>query len=156
MERLESYCLKVTCIDKLKTYILSPLCFEQLLHDTELFDSLFRKPSEIQPFIRIAGKVKNPSLYPAFIYNGAWVERYRYSPLLCCRYEDDFHHVHYHGAWRCRRCGHDNGAVIMPMSEADSVYYGSTGLPPVPSAFIRIPCRKCGTLLQNHLILADG
>lgn len=152
MERLEPYCLKVICIDGLKTYIISPVCCEQLLHDTGLFHDISREPSDIQPFIRTAENVKSAELYPAFIYNEAWVERYRYSPLLCYRHGEDFYHVHYHGGWRCRRCGRNNGAVIMPLTEADSAYYGAAGLPPAAPAFIKVPCRKCGALLQNHLI----
>ena len=75
-------------------------------------------------------------------------------PILCYKSDEEFYHVQHHSGRVCRECMTDNGAVIMPMSEADTIYY-ELPLPPIPEIFHKVNCKKCGKLLQNHLIIVD-
>ncbi|MBR6770926.1 MAG: hypothetical protein IKM28_06765 [Lachnospiraceae bacterium] len=100
---------------------------------------------------QVAEKVKTVELYPAVIYiphfsKDSWI------PILCLKNREKFYHVYYHSGWMCRACWSDNGSVIMPMSEADTVY-NQFSFSPIPAIFQKVNCKKCGIPLQNHLIL---
>ena len=60
--------------------------------------------------------------------------------------------------WMSRECGQiHHGIIIMPMAEYDSAVYPiGNQLPPVPGMFEKIPCERCGRLLQNHLIILNS
>ncbi len=81
-----------------------------------------------------------------------------WEPILCYKKEDTFFHIIYRDSWMCRDCGNVlHAPIIMPMCEGDpDFYYGTKNrFPDIPPFFQKIPCSKCNSLLQNHLIILE-
>lgn len=99
-------------------------------------------------------KYKGKNICIAVVYQPKNIEKYRWLPILCYKNGYEFYHVHFHDGWVCRKCTCSNGAVIMPMVEADASYYSETEnrYPAVPQIFRKLKCKNCGQDLQNHLI----
>lgn len=158
-ELLAKYCIKICNINGLDTYIISPQYYGDILADTELLDkltvSIFASADSIKKFINIAKKVDNQLLL-AFVYYKNYIDKFAWMPLNCYENENSFYLIFYRDSWLCRECGyllHAN--IIMPIEECDTVFYSGTKnqYSPIPSIFKKIPCPKCGKLLQNHLFL---
>lgn len=154
MQRLEQYCFTICSINGLMTYIISPEDYEAILCDFVLLRELSVKETDLEQWIKIAKQIGAKGIYMAFVCHEAWIGRFRWMPVLCLKSGEEFFHVYYHDEWICRECGCDNGAVIMPMLEADPVFYQRTDNEylEISPAFRKIPCRNCGKILQNHLI----
>lgn len=155
--KLKEYCFCICDINGLATCVISPEYYDTIADDAELLRYLSRRKSDILPYLNIIKECRDLALYLAFVYHETWIERYRWMPLFCYRKGETFYHVEYHSGWRCRECGCDNGAVLMPIWENDAVIYGGAGAdyPEVPSIFKKLPCKKCGRILQNHLIKVE-
>lgn len=158
-ELLAKYCIKICTINELDTYIIEPQYYGDILADTELLDklatSIFASTDSIKNFIGIAKKVDNQLLL-AFVYHKNYIDKFAWMPFNCYENENIFYPIYYRNSWLCRECGHSLCAnIIMPMDEADSIFYSGTPnqYPPIPSIFKKIPCPKCGKLLQNHLLI---
>ena len=151
---LEKYCSAICNINGLMTYIISPEYYEAILSDSVLLRELSMREADLKRWVKIARKIGARGTYMAFVCHEAWIEHFRWVPVLCLKSGDEFFHVHYHDGWMCRECGCNNGAVIMPMPEADPIFYkrAGNGSPEIPPGFRKIPCKNCGKMLQNHLI----
>lgn len=154
MQRLEQYCFKICSINGLMTYIISPESYEAVLCDSALLAELSVKETDLKQWIKIAKQIGEQGIYMAFVCHEAWIERFRWMPVLCLKSGEEFSHVYYHDSWICRECGYNNGAAVMPMSEADPVFYQRTGkgVSETLPGFRKMPCRNCGRMLQNHLL----
>ena len=147
LDELKKYIYKELNIDGIDTYLICPEHFSTVA-------KLLNLHSSSLSLLEIANKVKSVVLYPAVVYIPRFAEKYRWMPVLCYANGQDFFHISYHSGWICRECGANNGSVIMPLSEADTIYY-EFPLPEIPKIFHKINCKKCGKELQNHLILLN-
>ncbi len=148
MNKFKKYVYKQRNIENIDTYLIYPEYYKEVI--TLLNLHTFNLTS-----LDIIKKVNTVELYPALLYIPRFVERYRWQPILCYKNDKNIYHIQYHNNWICRECGTNNGSVIMPLSEADTTYY-TFPLPPIPEIFQKIPCKKCGKLLQNHLIMLNN
>ena len=158
MKLLQKYCANELVIDGLKTYIISPEYYENLLHDTMLLEQLSISDVGKEFIPRLIGYTKQISeikIHFAFVQH----ENRKiciWEPVNVCKYGNDFYHVFIRDNWLCRECGHiHSGKIIMPMLEADGVFLDvqNRRVSDIPSIFSKIPCEKCGQLLQNHLLM---
>lgn len=78
-----------------------------------------------------------------------------YIAVLCMPDNSEFHHVFYKENWLCRECGYDNGRVLMPYFESDPVIINYIETTEISKVFNKIPCKKCGKILQNHIMLLN-
>ena len=158
MERLKSYCTDVCFIDGLKTFIISPSKFDDILKDNELLKYLKKSDKDIVPFIKTSMAVGTSKMYLAFVNLPAKVERLQWLPVHCYKSGNQFYHVYYRNTWMCRECKHImNQSIVMPMVEVDSTIYHQceNKYPDIPLIFQKEKCPKCGRILQNHLIIID-
>lgn len=146
VNEFKNYIHKQLVIDSIDTFIILPQYYEDVQNILHLNLSIGKM------VMRAVESTKNAELYPAVIYNTHFPQPWFH--MLCYKDDEAFYHVHYHSGWICRECQYDNGAVLMPMSEANSIYYAGSEnrYPPTPSIFKKIACDKCGKMLQNHLI----
>lgn len=75
-----------------------------------------------------------------------------YYPTLCMIIDDEFHHVFYKENWLCFECMCDNGKVLLPQSEGETIIYAGIELPKIPKIFTTQTCKECGRLLQGHIL----
>ena len=123
MYKRQKYCSAICNINGLMTYIISPEYYEAILSDSVLLRELSMREADLKRWVKIARKIGARGTYMAFVCHEAWIEHFRWVPVLCLKSGDEFFHVHYHDGWMCRECGCNNGAVIMPMPEADPIFY---------------------------------
>lgn len=147
MDEWKKYVYKEQNIDGIDTYLIYPEHYSRVLELLNLCGCSL-------PVLSALKSVKSVKLYPAVLYIPRFIERFRWSPVLCYYDGQAFYHVQYHGAWRCRKCWANNGPVIMPLQEEESSYYGFPR-PPIPEGFRKVNCKKCGNELQRHLIMLD-
>ena len=152
MERLKQYCVNVSYIDSLQTFIISPSKYEDILKDDELLKCLKKSEKQIVPFIKIAREMNTDKIYLAFVCHPTlqWMSVY------CYKSEKQFYHVHYRDSWMCRECGNImNEPIIMPMVEVEPAIYcrSENKYPNIPLIFQKIKCPQCGKPLQNQLII---
>lgn len=153
---LKSYCEDIKYIDGLLTFIISPLKYENILKDKEILNFLHKSEKGIETFIKISKEVGIDKIYIGFIYLPHIIKKYNFIPIHCYKYENEFYHVFFRYTWICRKCRYIiNGAIIMPMVEADPTIYSLSGneYPSIPLIFKKLNCPKCGKPLQNHLII---
>ena len=159
MNLLQEYCANELVIDGLKTYVIFPEHYEKLLHDTKLLEHLGISGTGkefISKYIEYTKQISEIEIYLAFVQHENLKIRYMWEPVNVCKLGNDFYHVFIRGNWLCRECGHNHlGKIIMPMFEADGVFLDvrNRRVSDIPSIFKRIPCEKCGQLLQNHLLI---
>ena len=158
MEILQKYCTEDLVIDGLNTFIISPEFYNVILHDTELFDQLnlhgFMK-NAVLTMIENARNIRSIMVYLAFVKHekrhiAVW------EPINVCKYKNHFYHVGIRYELLCRKCNYmHKGFIIMPKSEYDPIFLEKQYLEnyKVPDLFKKIPCEKCGNLLQNHLLI---
>lgn len=149
---LKKYRLECLKIDGAETHVINPYSMESLVNDRQLLAQMGIQRQYLMPYIDVISSVREVELYLGIMYN----ERFkscRWNPVLCLRWNNQYYHVHYRDSWRCRHCGHTVGRVLMPLSESDRIYYSESETPPTVGIFQKIHCPKCGTPLQNHLIL---
>ena len=146
INNFKEYIYKHQVIEDIDTYIILP----EHYGNVQKILNLGQKVGEM--ILRTVKHVKKAELYPAIIYNPHFPNPWFH--MLCYRNGENFYHIHFHDGWMCRECGYNNGAVIMPMSESDAIYYAGTEkhYPSAPPIFKKIPCKNCGKMLQNHLI----
>ncbi len=158
MERLKSYCADVCFIDGLKTFIISPSKFDDILKDNELLKYLKKLNKDIVPFINISRAVGTSKIYLAFVNLPVKVERFQWVPVHCYKNGNQFYHVHYRDTWMCKECKYIiNKPSVMPMVEVDSIIYKQceNKYPDIPLIFQKEKCPKCGRVLQNHLLIIE-
>ena len=153
IKEIEKYVYKQLNISGVDTYIIFSEYYKDVLNILNLPCFICMRTLEISK------RVKSVELYPAVVFvsfsnthkNSWWF------PMLCYKNGEEFYHVDYHGGWICRECWHDNGAVIMPMVDADAIYYRGTEnhYPPIAPIFKKVNCKNCGKQLQRHLIMVD-
>ena len=158
MKLLQKYCANELVIDGLKTYIISPEHYENLLHDTMLLEQLSISDvgkKFIPRLIEYTKQISEIKIYFAFVQH----ENRKiciWEPVNVCKYENEYYHVFIRDSWLCRECGHIHlGKIIMPILEADGVFLDGRNImtSDIPTIFNKIPCEKCGKLLQNHLLI---
>lgn len=162
IELLKRYCLSICCINGLDTYIISPLYYDLLAADEDFRKDL--SELSIYPYDAFLGLLQTARenagiLYLALADHKSRKGRYEWEPVLCYKNENTFYHVSYRSSWKCRDCGYILYApVIRPMVEVDSGFYFGTErkYPDIPPLFQKVPCPKCGHLLQCHLHIMDG
>ena len=159
MNLLHEYCISELVIDELKTFIISPEHYEDLLHDGKLLDQLSISDT-IKEFIsekiEYAKQISEIKIYFAFDQHENYAKRFMWEPVNVCKFGDDFYHIFIRSNWLCRECGHNHlGKIIMPMFEADGVFFDMRNIKTaaIPAIFNKIPCEKCGKLLQHHLLI---
>lgn len=149
ISKIKEYIYKELIIDGLETYIIVPEHYLQVLKQLN---------SHVDSGKMILGQVnsvKKVEFQPAVMYVPRLPKPYQWWPILCYKEGVNFYHVYYHSGWMCRECWHDNGPVIMPQVEADSICYANIAdpKPPIAPIFKKIACKNCGKMLQNHLIM---
>lgn len=135
-------------IDGILTYLFHPEDLDELLEDsckTEDFTDciLWHKKhlSEI-------AQIEEVKLYPAACH----VEKInRWLPVYCLEWEGSYYHVGFNAQWKCRDCDTENGPVLLHQTEVYSDVYIGREWPQMPTIFKKVPCKKCGHLLQGHL-----
>ena len=159
MSSLHEYCINELVIDGLKTYIISPEHYDDLLHDTRLLEQLsisdVRKEF-IPGMIEYARQISEIKIYLAFVRHENWKKRFMWEPVNVCKFGSDFYHIYIRENWLCKECGHNHtGKIIMPMFEADGVFLDmkNTRTAKIPAIFNKLSCEACGRLLQNHLLI---
>ena len=159
MERLKDYCLNVCMIDGLQTFIISPAKYDAFIKDSNLLNDLQITKARYEvvlSYAKIAKEVGADKLYLAFVYLPFFAERFQWLPLYCYKSQNQFYHVSYRNTWMCRECGNVmNKSIFMPMVEADATIYPRDKRAGVSPIFHKIPCPKCGKLLQNHLVIIE-
>lgn len=159
MNLLHEYCISELVIDGLKTFIISPEHYEDLLHDGKLLEQLSMSDTikEFIPgMIEYAKQISEIKIYFAFVQHENYVKRFMWEPVNVCKFGDNFYHIFIRSNWLCRECGHNHlGKIIMPMFEADGVFLDMRNIKiaAIPAIFSKIPCEKCGKLLQHHLLI---
>ena len=91
----------------------------------------------------------------AFVYHenrkiGIW------EPVNVIEHNNNFYHVYVRDTWVCKECNYINkGIIIMPKAEDDLVFLEMKYLKSfeVPDLFKKTPCKGCGKVLQNHLLI---
>ena len=159
MESLQKYCMNKIIIDGLKTYIVPFEYYENIQHDTELLEELGINNDIIRNAISLM--IKNTKLNHKIKIHLAFVRHenrkiHIWEPVNVYEHENHFYHVSVGRAWLCRKCQHVHmGNIIMPMAEADTIFLERQYLNSfvVPDIFKKIPCEKCGNLLQRHLLI---
>lgn len=159
LKRIEKFSSAICCIDDIETYIISSEHHASLIESQELLENLI-PPWAMDWIIRYIQVAKKfDALHLAFGHHkdraGLGLE---WEPVLCYKKENAFFHVGYRDSWMCIDCRHVLYApIIMPMCEADPDFYCVTKkrFPDIPPFFQKIPCPKCSSLLQNHLIILE-
>lgn len=159
MNLLQEYCAYELVINELKTYIISPEHYERLLQDTKLLEQLGISGTGkeiISNYIEYTKQISEVEIHFAFVQHENRKKRYMWEPVNVCKIGNGFYHVFIRGNWLCRECGHNHlGKIIMPMFEADGAFLDVRNMrsSDFPAIFNKIPCEKCGHLLQNHLLV---
>ena len=159
MNLLHEYCINELVIDGLKTFIISPEHYEDLLHDGKLLEQLSISDvgkDFISRMIEYARQISEIKIYFAFAQHENYAKRFMWEPVNVCKFGDDFYHIFIRNNWLCRECGHNHlGKIIMPMFEADGVFLDMRNIKTtvIPAIFNKIPCEKCGKLLQHRLLI---
>jgi len=152
-ELLIRYTKEVFCIDGLDTYIISSEFYHELLNiiDSIQQNSYFKK--KLQYYVEVVSLVKNIELLIGISYNPYLKkESLQWRPVLCYKNDRDLYHVEYKEKWRCFDCKYDDHAVIMQLVNAEPDAYFGAKKPTYSTLFKKIPCKKCGHLLQGYLI----
>ena len=159
MNLLHEYCISELVLDGLKSFIISPEHYGDLLHDGKLLNQLSISDT-IKEFIlekiEYAKQISELKIYFAFVQHENYVKKFMWEPVNVCRFGDDFYHIFIRSNWLCRECGHNHlGKIIMPMFEADGAFLDMRNIKTaaIPDIFKKIPCEKCGKLLQHHLLI---
>lgn len=149
---LKKYRLEFFKIDGTETHIINPNSMEALVNDHPLLAQMGIERKYLMPYIDVISSVREVNLFLGMMYNGKF-KAHQWFPVLCLKWNNQYYHVHYRDSWMCRHCAHTIGRVLMPLSESDRIYYSEVETPPAAGIFQKIHCPKCGTPLQNHLIL---
>jgi len=159
MGQFIKYSLAICCIDDIDTYIISPEHYSTLIGNQELLENFSPSWAKERVIYYIQVTKKFDALYLAFGHHkdraGLSLE---WEPVLCYKKENTFFHVGYRFSWMCIDCRYVLYApIIMPMCEVDpDFYYGTKNrFPDIPPFFQKVPCPKCSSLLQNHLIILE-
>ena len=153
------YSFVICCLDGIDTYIISPEYYSSLIEDQELLENLIPSWRKDRVIYLIQTAQKFDALYLAFGHNkiGAGLDL-EWEPVLCYKKENSFFNVAFRDSWMCIDCKYVLCApIIMPMCEGDpDFYYGTRNrFPPIPPFFQKIPCPKCKSLFNNHLIILE-
>lgn len=154
MKRLQNYCVEVSIINAIKTYIVSFDFLEDIIADTELLTSLSTSPIKIKHYIEYA-KVKGSNIFFAFAYFNNRKAPYAWIPINCYKDGSTYYHVNIRDTWMCRECNQIHHDIfIMPMIEHDTTFYRGTEekYPAIPSIFQKRVCENCGKTLLCHFL----
>lgn len=145
------YYEKIVEIEGLETGIIDIDKMDMFFNDSMLQRTLSINCKDI-----LEGMIECCNLYDLRlgILKREYPNRDFYMPTLCMRFENDLYHVFYKDNWICRECGCDNGKVIMPLVETgDGFIYPDRKNVKIPRIFLKVPCKLCGKILQNHILL---
>ena len=157
MEALRDYCQEEQMIDGLKTYIIAPERYLDLLGDEDL---LYRLGIFGPAGSALATMIQNTVEKDEMQVGVAIVRHddrklFVWEPVNICCKDGRYYHVSVVENWFCLKCRHVNaGRFLLPMAEADQVFLdrGNRYDVPIPVVFERIPCEACGELLSRHLM----
>lgn len=159
MVPLIKYSSAIHCINDIDTYIISPELYSSLIENPALLENLIPSWAKDRVIYYMQISQKFDALYLAFGHHkdraGLSLE---WQPVLCYKKENSFFHVRYRDSWMCIDCKYVLYApIIMPMCEGEpDFYYGTKNrFPEIPPFFQKVPCPKCGSLLQNHLMILE-
>ena len=158
MSLLHEYCINELVIDGLKTYIISPEHYENILHDAKFLKQLSISgeiKKSISRMIEYVKQISEIKIHLAFVQHENR-KIFIWEPVNVCKFGSDFYHIYIRENWLCKECGHNHtGKIIMPMFEADGVFLDMKNIrvAKTPAIFNKIPCEACGKLLQNHLLI---
>lgn len=151
---LKKYRFQLLRIDGVETHIIDSQSMEAMVNDRQLLDKMNVQRKYIMPYIDVISSVREVKLYLGLLHN-VKLKAERWFPVLCMRWNNGYYHVCYKDGWRCLHCGHVVERVLMPLSECSDrvIAYTADEIPPEASLFQKINCPKCGSMLQNHLML---
>lgn len=158
LEAFIKYHAKELIIDGLKTYIISPEYYESILNDEDLFEKLgicgtFK--DMVPVLIGNAGQISSPDVGFAFVRHENR-KKFIWEATNVCEYNGHYYHVSIGNGWMCRKCGYvHKEMMIMPKAESEPSFLEMKYLSAfeVPDIFRKLPCKKCGNILQNHLLI---
>lgn len=159
MSELEGYCSDICLIDGLITYIIAPAHCDALAADRELLEQLEIPGGRVSQYIRVVRANRSYPLHVALVRHEERLERFQWELVHCYKNGGAFCHVFYRDSWMCMACRHVLSApIIMPMSEADGIFYCGTKnrFPAIPPLFQKLRCPACGGFLQNHLMILEA
>jgi hypothetical protein len=160
LDALIKYHAKELIIDGLKTYIISPEYYETILNDEELFEKLniYGAFKEIIPvLIENAEHISSPTVVFALVRHENR-KKFIWEATNVCEYNGHYYHVSVGSGWMCRKCGYvHKERMIMSKAELDPCFLEMEYLAAfeIPDIFKRLPCRNCGNILQNHLLIIE-
>lgn len=145
---IEKYCEKEYIIDGVKTYIIPEKHYNSLCHDIEISDMIIKE--QHLSFIRYIEEINIPELYLSIVslYRG----NLQYF-VYCYEYDGKLYHVSLRTGWVCLECRQPNtfdGIYAMPMYEDDPIFLPLDAKPEIPPVFRKIPCQKCGKMLNRR------
>lgn len=161
MELLEKYSFAIICINGLNTFVISPMYYGSIIDDVEFLKSLNMLWARdiIINMIQTISKVDVDKLCLAIVEHKGRIEKFKWEPVVCYKNKDAYYHVIYRNSWMCRGCNNVvHASMIMPISEGDCTFYSENSnnrYPNIEQLFQKIPCNKCGRLLQNHIFIMD-
>lgn len=140
---------KQILIDGILTYLFHPEELDELLKDSnkpeDFLNCILWHKKRIQEITHI----EEVKLYPAVCH----VEKINcWMPVYCMEQGESYYHVGFNQHWRCRDCGTENGPVLLHQTEVYRDVYIGREWPQIPPIFRKICCKKCGHMLQGHLI----
>jgi len=150
---LNQYTSDVLYVDGLETYIISSKFYHELLNaiDSIQPNSYFKR--EFNYYIEVVSSVKSVELLIGVSYNPQIkIERLQWRPVLCYKHGSSLYQVSYKEKWRCIDCKYDHHSVIMQLVDAEPDVYFGVEKPAYSTLFKKVPCKKCGHLLQGYLI----
>ncbi|MDE6666273.1 MAG: hypothetical protein K2K14_08840, partial [Ruminococcus sp.] len=79
-----------------------------------------------------------------------------YDLIPCYKYDGKLYHVSLKNGWVCLECRQPNtfnNITLMPMYESDIDFLPLDVIPEIPPVFKKIPCQKCGKLLNRRFLI---
>ena len=147
MEELKKYSCDKILLNDAEIYIIKKECYNDIKNDTGFWEKLKITDSlkkQIDMMIMYAEKNDKINVLFAVAYRKNY--HLQYEPINLVEYENVFYPVNIRNNWLCRECGYSmEGTVIVPNYEVG-------GINGYPKIFKKVPCKKCGRLLQNCLI----
>ncbi|MDE6426518.1 MAG: hypothetical protein K2K89_10355 [Ruminococcus sp.] len=145
---IKKYCEKEYIIDGVKTYIIPEKHYDRLYHDIEILDMIIKKL--YLSFINYIKEINIPELYLSIVPLSKYAI---YMFVYCYEYDEKLYHVSLKTGWVCLECRQPNtfdGIYAMPMYEDDHTFLPLDVTPEIPPIFKKIPCQKCGKMLNRR------
>ncbi|MCM1507643.1 MAG: hypothetical protein NC177_10990 [Ruminococcus flavefaciens] len=147
---IEKYCTERHTINGVKTYIVPSEHYKNIYHDIEVSDIPVKE--HCLSFIRYIENSDIPELLLSIV--SLYRDNVQYF-VYCYRYDGKLYHVALTNGWLCLECRQPNafdGVYAMPMHEDDPTFLPHDVTPEIPPVFKKIPCQKCGKLLNRRFL----